>query len=216
MIKNNRYSSVEYRYGTMKYRNIFLHHNKNVISVSDRKETFGQPDQTWTIAAQTSLKIQPCVRVCVRYWNMSDVGSKYRTKVLNSFHTFPLPHICNCVLPVCVRVLYVRPRDCVCVSPAVGESGGWGSRTSWRNQWGAERSLGPNQWLPVSGLAPPEPGPDESQRHQWDHEHGETLHQTPQGHLRGTKTHTHTHGRTAVTANGWKNNDTVEKIRIKI
>lgn len=82
---------------------------------------------------------------------------------------------------------------CECVlHSAVGEPGGRRSGTSRGNQRGTERAPGPNQWLPVSGLAPPEQRPDESQRHQWDHEHRETLHQTPQGHLWGTK-HVHTH-----------------------
>lgn len=80
----------------------------------------------------------------------------------------------------------------MCLHSAVGEPGGRGSGAGRGDQRGAERAPGPNQWLPVPGLAPPEPRPDESQRHQWDHEHRETLHQTPQGHLWGTK-HMHTH-----------------------
>lgn len=51
---------------------------------------------------------------------------------------------------------------------AVGEPGGW---RGGGNQRGAERAPGPQRRLPVPGQDRAEPGPDESKRHQRDHEH---------------------------------------------
>lgn len=73
------------------------------------------------------------------------------------------------------------------LSSAVGEPGRRWSGAGRRHQRGAERAPGSDQRLLVSGLAPPKPRPDEGQRYKRDHEHRETLHQTPQGHLWGTK-----------------------------
>lgn len=53
-----------------------------------------------------------------------------------------------------------------CFHLAVGEPGGRRSGTERGHQRGAERTPGPDQRLPVSGLASSEPRPDESQCHQ--------------------------------------------------
>lgn len=54
------------------------------------------------------------------------------------------------------------------------------------NQRCAEWPFGSKRRLPLSRQDRSEPGPDESQCHQWNHEHRAPLHQAPQGHLRGT------------------------------
>lgn len=65
---------------------------------------------------------------------------------------------------------------------AMGEPRRW---SGGGNQRRAEWPFGSKCRLPVSRQDRPEPRPDESQCHQWNHEHGAPLHQAPQGHLRG-------------------------------
>lgn len=66
---------------------------------------------------------------------------------------------------------------------AMGEPRRW---SGGGNQRSAEWPLGSKRRLPLSWQNRPEPRSDESQCHQWDHEHGAPLHQAPQGHLWGT------------------------------
>lgn len=106
-----------------------------------------------------------------------DVSTQLYMFVITSLISFrhlkrsTFSHLCVCMTP--------RAYVWICLHLAVGEPGGRGSGTSRGHQRGAERTLGPKQRLLMSGLAAPEPGPDESQCHQWDHEHREALHQTP-------------------------------------
>lgn len=69
---------------------------------------------------------------------------------------FPFHSACAWILFVCL--FFSRS--------AVGESGGRRRGAQRGRQRGAERTPGPHQRLPVPGLTPPEPRPDESQRHQ--------------------------------------------------
>lgn len=133
---------------------------------------------------------------------MSDVGSKYRTKVLNSFHTFPLPHICNCVLPVCVCVYCTSARVTVCVCPQL-----------WVNQedGGAEPAEGTSE-VQNGHLDPTNDclclGSPLQNRDQMRANVINEIMSTERHYIKHLKDicevlkHTHTHGRTAVTANG--------------
>lgn len=133
---------------------------------------------------ETGVSAWLVVLLCSCLWGVSIDGAKNlwrehpNTLVCNNFshqlYTFEPGHISP--VRVCMTPsVYVW----ICLHSAVGEPRGRRSGTSRGHQRGAERTLGPKQWLLVSGLAAPEPGPDESQCHQWDHEHREALYQTP-------------------------------------